>query len=196
VTGEIWDDPLRPGVTVVIPSIPPRAEMLSRAVASVLTQTCPPEAISVALDHDHEGSAATRNRALAAVQTEWTAFLDDDDQLLPHHVGSLLMCAANNGADVVYSCPEVEGRPAPVLRFGLPFDAAELRRGNYIPVTSLVRTRLAQASRFRCLRGSIHDDWGFYLGLLNLNARFEHLPEKTWIWNWHPGQTEGQANRW
>jgi glycosyltransferase involved in cell wall biosynthesis len=196
VTGEVWDDPLRPGVTVVTPSIPPRAKMLRRALASVVTQTRPADAISVAIDRDHEGSAATRNRALEAVGTEWAAFLDDDDQFLPHHLELLLACAEQTGADVVYPIPEVEGRPPPVLRFGLPFDPVALRQANYIPVTSLVRTRMAQISRFRCPRGTVYDDWGFYLGLLNINARFVHLPEKTWVWNWHPGNTQGQPDRW
>lgn len=63
------------GVTAVIPSIPPRVKMLRRALASVLTQTRAPDAISVAIDHDHEGSAATRNRALAAADTEWSPSL-------------------------------------------------------------------------------------------------------------------------
>ena len=196
VSWEPWDTPLRPGVTVVTPSIPPRTKMLRRALASVLAQTRPPDAISVAVDRDREGSAATRNRALDAAGTEWVAFLDDDDQFLPHHLEMLLACAQTSGADVVYPIPEVAGQPPPQLRFGLPFDPDELRRANYIPVTSLVRTQLARAAKFRCPRGTVYDDWGLYLGLLNLGARFVHLPEKTWIWNWHPGNTQGQPDRW
>jgi glycosyltransferase involved in cell wall biosynthesis len=183
-------------ITVVIPSIPPRRELLTRALGSVLGQTLPAAAISVAVDLNHQGSATTRNRALAAVQTEWTAFLDDDDTFLPNHLELLSACAESTGADVVYSVPEFVGRPPVNLRFGLPFDADELRRDNYIPVTSLVRTELAQIAKFRCPRGSIYDDWGFYRGLLNLGAKFVHLPEVTWTWNWHAGQTEGCADRW
>ncbi len=184
-------------ITVVIPSIPTRGKLLRRALASVVSQTLSPAAVSVAVDVGREGSAATRNRALAAVQTEWCAFLDDDDQLLPQHLERLAACAGQASADVVYPCPVVEGRPMPWLQFGMPFDAAELRRANYIPVTVLARTELVKAAGgFQCPPGSIYDDHGCWLAMLDRGARFVHLPERTWIWNWHPGQTEGQPDRW
>jgi len=63
---------MTPGVTVAIPSIPPRVDMLNRAISSALDQVRPPEAISVALDLRHEGAGPTRTRALRNVSTEWT----------------------------------------------------------------------------------------------------------------------------
>jgi glycosyltransferase involved in cell wall biosynthesis len=80
---------LKPGITVVIPTIPPRKALLGRALRSVLHQTYPAAAVSVAVDLKHEGAAKTRQRALDAVQTRWTAFLDDDDELLPNHLEAL-----------------------------------------------------------------------------------------------------------
>lgn len=182
-------------VTAVIPSIPPRAKLLRRALASVLAQTHTAAAVSVAVDLKREGSAVTRNRALATVQTEWCAFLDDDDQLLPQHLELLLACAEQSGADLVYPRP---AEPAPRLRFGLLFDADELRRANYIPVTVLARTELVRAAGgFRCPPGSDHDDYGCWLAMLDLGARFVHLPVATWLWNGDPGQnTSGRPDRW
>lgn len=184
-------------ITVVIPSIPPRKGLLKRAIGSVLGQTLPAAAISVAVDLEREGSAKTRNRALAAVQTTWAAFLDDDDQFLPQHLELLAACAESSGADVVYPWPQMlgAGDPRPD-RFGVPFDAEELRRGSYIPVTSLVRTGLAQRVGFRCPRGSDYDDWGFYLGLLDLGVKFVHLPQRTWIWRVEGQNTSGRPDRW
>src|ERR1700734_826097 len=72
------------GVTIVIPTIPPRASMLKRAVASVDAQTKILAGLIIEADPEHTGSAATRNRALARVETEWVLFLDDDDQLMPN----------------------------------------------------------------------------------------------------------------
>src|SRR3546814_2126901 len=69
-------------ITVVIPTIPQRKVMLSRAMRSVMAQTLPARAVIVQADNDKEGSAVTRNRALEAVRTPWVAFLDDDDQFL------------------------------------------------------------------------------------------------------------------
>src|SRR5690606_12672855 len=80
---------------------------LRQAVSSVMIQTYPTSAVSIALDHTKSGSAATRNRALEAVQTEWVAFLDDDDQFLPQHLEVLVRGAEKSGADVVYGLPRV-----------------------------------------------------------------------------------------
>ena len=185
-------------VTAVIPSIPPRSKMLRRALASVLSQTRPVDGISVAVDNSHAGSAATRNRALAGVTTEWVAFLDDDDQWKANHVERLLATAEETNADVVYPWPEMfgAGDPRPD-RFGVPFDEAELRRGSYIPVTSLVRTELAwKCGGFHLRPGSPYDDHAFYLSMLDVGAKFVHLPERTWIWNIHGQNTSGSASRW
>lgn len=185
-------------MTVVVPSIPPRGAMLKRALGSVLDQTRSADAISVAVDLTHAGSAATRNRALWAADTEWVAFLDDDDQFKPNHLERLLATADETGADVVYPWPEMAGSGDPRPdRWGKPFDADELRRGSYIPVTSLVRTELAKkCGGFQIPAGSVYDDWGFYLALLEVGSRFVHLPERTWIWNVHGQNTSGQPHRW
>src|SRR3546814_18596793 len=47
------------------------------------------------------------NRALEAVRTPWVAFLDDDDQFLPHHLQRLSQALTETQADVVYPLPRV-----------------------------------------------------------------------------------------
>ncbi|MGB8254003.1 MAG: glycosyltransferase [Pseudonocardiaceae bacterium] len=111
--------------------------------------------MSVAVDLNREGLAPfTRNSALAAVTTEWCAFLDDDDQWKPNRVQGLLEAAEETGTEVV--CPWREmvgaGDPHPD-RFGVLFDAEQLR-GSFIAVTSLVRTKLAQQLGFYYRPGS------------------------------------------
>lgn len=94
---------LRPGITVVIPSIPPRKALLERALRSVLAQTMPAAAVSVAVDTERRGAAATRQQALDAVQTRWVAFLDDDDELLPNHLAELFRAARQTDAQYLWS---------------------------------------------------------------------------------------------
>lgn len=192
-------------MTAVIPTIPVRRNFLARAISSVYSQTCQPVRISTALDRKRLGSAATRNRALDGVDTEWAAFLDDDDFWLPEHVETCLKAAKEHGADVVYpGCAVVDrnGDETPRHeewgRFGREFDPDLLRQMSYIPVTSLVRTELAKKARFGPPEGiKTHlDDWGFYLRLLDLGAKFVHVPVVTWIWPHWGGNTSGQANRW
>jgi hypothetical protein len=94
---------LRPGITVVIPSIPPRRSLLRRAVTSVLAQTMPAAALSVVVDSDRLGAAVTRQRALDAVNTRWVAFLDDDDEMKPNHLEALFSAAVDYDALYLWS---------------------------------------------------------------------------------------------
>jgi glycosyltransferase involved in cell wall biosynthesis len=193
-----------PEITVVIPTHAGRERMLRRALWSVLSQTMVAAAIVVEHDLHREGSAITRNRGLFKVTTEWVAFLDSDDQFLPQHLEILMQAAVETGADVIYPWPQMVGGTDPSPdRFGQPFDGDLMRRRSYIPVTSLVRTKLAQdCGGFHIPDVSPHDDHGFYLSMLDAGARFVHVPVKSWIWNIHghgmpgvPGNTSGLASR-
>lgn len=190
-------------VAVIMPHIPTRPNSLARAVKSAATQTVKPADIIIATDLGRQGAGPTRNRALASAKTAWVAFLDDDDLWLPNHLQVLLDGAQRSGADVLYTGCRVldkDGKPVPHReewgRFGLPFSAERLREKSYLPVTSMVRTELAQRAWFEAPEGSLYDDWGFYLRLLDLGARFHHIPEITWIWSHNGRNTSGQPDRW
>lgn len=200
----------RNGVTVVMPCIPPRSGAVEpgtmpRAMKSVLSQTRPVDAVSIAVDTRHEGAAVTRNRALSGVRTEWTAFLDDDDVLYPDHIEVLLAHAEKTGADLVYPWFDVPGGFDPFPQYeGQPFNEKALREiQNYIPVTVLVRTGLARGvggftplNESTATGASPCEEWGLWLRLLDVGARFVHLDQHTWAYNWHPGNTSGRGDRW
>jgi glycosyltransferase involved in cell wall biosynthesis len=185
-------------ITVVVPTIPPRAELLARALASVQAQTYPPAEIIVLHDLEREGAAATRNRALDLVATEYVAFLDDDDVLYPDHLRRLARLARLSGADVVY--PYFDADTDEINTCGLPFDPVLLRRANFIPVTVLARTAVLRAAGgFQAhpdVNGDPCEDWGLWLALLDAGARFSHLPARTWRWNNGGGSTRGRPDRW
>lgn len=199
-----------PPVDVIIPSIPPRRAKLERAVNSVRAQDYEGKInIIIALDHEKEGSAVTRNRALMRAASPWVAFLDDDDYLLPHHIRTLMHAAHtqdDSDPDVIYPGCQVLGangveipRQVEWGRFGLPFDPALLRAESYIPVTSLVLRGMAQEAGFGPPAHdpkSKYDDWGFYVRLLEAGAIFQHVPEVTWIWTHDGANTSGEVNRW
>jgi glycosyltransferase involved in cell wall biosynthesis len=191
-------------VAVVTPSIPPRSKLLAEALTSVSRQTRLPDAISVAIDHQHEGAAATRNRALAPVDTDWVAFLDDDDLLEPQHIEHLLAHADRTGADLVYPWFTVEGGRDPLGMEGRPFDPAAIRKANYVPITYLVRTELIKGIGGFPGPGwhddvGLHlqedvatcEDWAAMIRMVNAGAKVVHFPRRTWVWRHWGGNTGG-----
>jgi glycosyltransferase involved in cell wall biosynthesis len=186
-------------ISIVIPTIPPRHELMLRALDSISRQTLRAAAVVIETDNGRLGAAKARNRALESVRTEYVAFLDDDDEFLPDHLKLCARYATLSGVDVVYPGYEVVDGEDPVNCFGLPFDAGLLRRRNFIPVTVLARTELVRAAGGFQERTDEHgdpcEDWGLWLAMLDRGATFGHLPQRTW--RWHLGDTtRGRPDRW
>jgi glycosyltransferase involved in cell wall biosynthesis len=197
----------RPGVTVAIPSIPPRRALLQRALGSVVAQTFSAAAVSVAVDLSKEGAAITRQRALDGVQTTWTAFLDDDDEFEREHLEKLWNHAQDTGADYVFSWYHVvaggqvlQHDPVfPPTHFSEPWDPARPRQTT---ITVLVKTELAKEVGFvPVVEGQYVDgqrygeDYEWTLGCNRL-GKISHLVDHTWLWHHDSGNTSGRPDRW
>lgn len=181
-----------PTVGVAIPTIPPRSELLYRALRSVQAQTYPVSQISIATDHTHQGAASTRQRALDGINTEWCSFLDDDDEFRPFHVEHLVRFAQESGADYVFSWFDVVGGFDPFPQhFGKRYDIAN---PTHTTMTVVVKTELAKSVGFSDSPGG--EDWGFTLNCIAAGAVIEHLPERTWIYRHDSGNTSGRPDRW
>src|SRR4051812_9475074 len=206
-------------VSVAIPSIPGREELLGRALDSVQAQTVAPQRVLVHTDVERHGAAWTRNRLLAQVRTSWVAWLDDDDELLPDHLQVLLDGANQSGADLIFSNPIVVGVPDPLAvcdddgrvvqsPVNVPFGPAQeqwLReRGNFVPVTTLVRTSAlrtidgfpdphsvpvpASSNSGQC------EDYLALIKLLDAGYRFHHvLGLRTWLYHVHGANVGGRG---
>lgn len=190
-------------ITVVIPSIPSRSFYLAEAVASVATQRLCPRGIIVAMDTEEEGAAVTRTRALMRVETEWTAFLDDDDRMLPQHLEQLMAHALENKSDMVFPWFKVIGGGSD------PFPANanrnyDMNNPHQTTITFLVKTKAAQK-----VGGFVDDmdgletvdregnrqgeDFRFVYALARAGYKIDHLHQATWEWRHHQGNTSGQA---
>jgi len=184
-------------VTVALPTIPPRVGgLLNRAVQSVKDQTRQPSGgISCALDVLKEGAAATRQRALDAVRTEWVAFLDDDDYFYPHHLETLMKLAADHDASYCYSWFD-GNNPFPMHR-GRQMNPSD---PHHTTMTVMVRTELAREAGFRNHEDENDvwpgEDWRFTLRCLELGGKFIGTGDITWCYAVHSGNTSGLATRW
>lgn len=189
------------GITVVIPTIPPRPACYMEAVGSAWLNTLKPIGISTAIDVNGDGAAVTRNRALMAVRASdspWVAFLDDDDLMDPDHLEKLMRHAEETGADFVYSWFRAEGfkDPFPESHYLNEFDP-----NNPIEttITTLVRTELAQEVGFHPIperKFNSGEDFNFVLGCIKAGAKISHLVDRTWTYRMHGFNTSGLANNW
>ena len=197
-------------VTLCIPSVPPRARLLREAVASAVAQDAPFAGIHVEVDLERTGPAATRNRSVRAAQTDWVAFLDDDDLLRPHHLSTLIERQRETDADLVYPWFQLEvmGQPSerkPIFITqadgsqtdpeGAEPDLAALDVANYIPVTVLVRRDLLlDVGGFQPpWQNAVCEDWGAWIALRSAGAKFAHANSRTWVWRHHGGNYGGRA---
>lgn len=197
-------------ITVVIPSIPPRKFLLDLATRSVKHQKLQPQDVIIQLDENHEGAAVTRQRGLDRVETEWVAFLDDDDEFGSLHLKRLMEHAQETDADYVFSwfwTIPLGCDPFPGTHFTDPWDRGNPRQTT---VTTMVKTELAKSVGFLNKISAdmspegqrAGEDWDFTLGCNALGV-ISHLPERTWYWRHHgfgmkgvPGNTSGMGTRW
>lgn len=202
-------------VTVLVPTIPGREALLARALASVDAQQVRPGAVVVEVDSDRRGAWAARNAGLARVETEWVAWLDDDDEFLPNHLRVLLRAANRSGADLIFSYAEfiggrdplacwVGGRliPEPInVPWAADCEASLRRHGNFIPVTYMVKTDLVrqvggfpQPYSFDAPASRDCEDYGLLLRLLDAGIRFHHVTGvRTWRYHIHGANTGGRG---
>lgn len=182
-----------PSVGVAIPSIPPRTELLYRALGSVRAQTYPVTQVSISTDHLREGAAVNRQRALTGLNTEWCVFLDDDDELYPAYTEKLLRFAQDTGADYAFAWFDVIGGIDPFPQhFGKRYD---IREPTHTTMTVLVKTDLAKSVGFRTDAPG-GEDWNFTVRCIEAGATIEHLPERLWAYHHDSGNTSGKADRW
>lgn len=177
-------------LTVVIPTIPERSDLLEQAIASVHGQTVGQPEVMWALDENRIGPALVRNSIVKSVKTPWVLFLDDDDVLHPDYLEAVLPWFFGEYG-VVYTWCDTEGFEAYLDR---PFNEVELRCYNYIPVTACVRTDLfIQAGGFRT--EVAFEDWGLWLNLLKLGTKFKCVPKHKWTYRLQPDSRTHANNR-
>ena len=187
---------LRPGVTVCIASHPARTSTwLGAAITSVLRQTVQPAAILVVNDIERQGAGWTRRQLLAAVDTEWIAWLDSDDEWYPQHLERLLATADATGAVFVYSW--FDGGD-PLGHFGLPFNPCT---PHHTTMGHMVRTDIAKRVGFYDSQPGpfSNEDWLFIVGVSEIACRdglkMVHLPERTWYYRQNGQNSSGQPGQ-
>jgi glycosyltransferase involved in cell wall biosynthesis len=182
--------------TVLIPTVD-RPFELDQAIESVVGQSVKPAAVLIVSDgYDlpseviekwagrlnniratqtgaRVGPSAARNAGIALADTEFVAFLDDDDLFLPNHLETCVDILRREDADMVYGgafvCPTRQYPGRRLSKRGSRIKAHDFNRsvllcGNIIPTSAVVvRTSMLQAFD----EGLHHcEDWELWLRLV------------------------------
>ena len=195
-------------VTVITPTIPPRGELLARAIRSVAQQTLAPEAHLIMVDVHREGAPAMIDKAIEHAKTEWVATLADDDELLPNHLATLWAAIVAEDADIAfthfrYSNSNDAGH---LERFrGVPLDRDHPRQmtGVFLAKRELLLSVGGHSQGFDPLSNDldsegnrIGEDFMIVKKLASAGAKFAVSPEVTWIYHVGHNNTLGMPNAW
>ena len=130
------------------------------------------------------------NACLDAAHGEWLNFLDDDDELLPHHVATLLAAPRSAAARVVYARARVddaEGRS--VGRVGFASFPVQLYYQNrsHPAATMFHRSLLDEGARFDT-DFPVYEDHDFFINCAT-RCEFQFVDAVTCIWNAFIGES-------
>jgi hypothetical protein len=133
-----------------------------------------------------------RNQAVAAAATRTLAFLDDDNEIEPHHLSSLLACIRQTGCPAVHSHRRLYRRDGmPYLRPVMPWkrEPAEARavyadlsrRGLFVRNSNLVRDRADPRGTPDPARMVDTSEWLFERALLLRVPFCEVYDQRDWL---------------
>lgn len=158
---------------------------LARALASVAGQTWRPlevvlvDALACGIEQQRVGDVPVRvvgggpldrpraaNAGLANARGAWIGFLDEDDEIEPGHVASLVAAATVAGLPVAYSQTRLVGAEGAERVLGGPFSREALLRSNYMAIHAVLFSRafVDQGLRFDESLATF-EDWDFWLQL-------------------------------
>lgn len=171
-------------LTVITPTVAGREALLEECKESVKNQTVPVADHRWLLDVNRHGPALTRNVLVRDVETEWIAFLDDDDILLPNHFE--VHQPFLDDYDVIFSWGMVVHRDGGQALFDSSYNPERILQGhNSIPVTATVRRSLFNyVTGFRLEER--FEDWALWRDLIYAGARFKCIEEVTWHYRISP----------
>ena len=151
--------------------------MLKEALDSVRVQSLSPCDVAVGIDPYRLGEVGNMNRLIDATDSEWIAFLHDDDIWHPDH---LLHAMEHQDADVIVSDFDLVGRPSGSIE---PFhdDWNDLRRTNWFPPSAVVVRRSVFGRWTDPPQQPPRDwvDWANWRRLLDAGARFTRTHHTT-----------------
>ncbi|MCC2979788.1 glycosyltransferase family 2 protein [Sphingomonas sp. IC4-52] len=203
-------------ISVVIPTHR-RADLLSRAVESVLAQARPAHEIIIVDDADESatrmvaervaassavpiryirnsacpGACGSRNLGAFVSAGDWIAFLDDDDDWMPDFLEQLASPASAGTPLVLSGLVRHEAGHAPVVRAspeGLTAATVLAHRSSMTGSNFLIRADLFCAVRGFDPEMTVFNDWDLFIRLIKHGATYAVVPAPLAHWREHTGE--------
>jgi glycosyltransferase involved in cell wall biosynthesis len=203
-------------ISVVIPTYN-RRDYIERAIVSILNQTrqaseilvvddASTDGTEIVMEHiisrfpqagiqflrstENQGAQAVRNRGIREAAGEWIAFLDSDDEWLPHHLETSLLVAETDQVNVVYGSGFVEdGINKKLMSCGRPARKAIMYPdilSNAGPMFQSMLVRKSCFEKIDFLDENIiaHQEWDTAIRLFRDNE-VSYVEEPVFIWHLH-----------
>lgn len=134
---------------------------------------------------ENGGPSSARNAGLDVVHGECVVFLDGDDVLFPDFVSrTLAVLDSHPEAAFVYGQMQYFGRETGISTWP-PYSSAELLRGNFITLTSLIRANVCREVGFNEGLRSGWEDWDFFLSLAERGYSGIRIDEPLFLYRKH-----------
>jgi glycosyltransferase involved in cell wall biosynthesis len=156
------------------------------------------------------GRAHAANVGIDAASGDYIGFLDDDDELYPDHVNSLLSSLERSGYDIAYSAvemiePDPNNKDNPIksrIVFAREFSYDDLLIWNYIPLISVLFTADIFRDQWFDESFELYEDWdlliraagkGNFYFINTITSRYNQLSDTQIGFKSHPDEVKKAA---